>query len=77
MRYQSLKYDRRIVPTPRAHTNDRMQLPLLDLRILYASIREDILSTVTRGYDSQQFIMGPELTREQQHVTASIAERVA
>ena len=86
------------MPTPRAHTNDRMQPPLLDLRLLYASMREDILSAVTRVRDSRQFIMEPELerlesgaaasdtiarpiypelTREQQYVTAGIAERVA
>ena len=84
MHHQPLKYDRRIVPTPRASTDERMQVPLLDLRLRYASIREDILSAVTRACDSQRFIMGSEmerleseLTREQPHdVAAHIAERV-
>ena len=45
-----------------------MQAPLLDLRLQYASIREEILSAVTRVCDSRQFIMGPEV--EQPHAIA-------
>jgi hypothetical protein len=38
-----------------------MQPPLLDLRLLYASIREDVLPGDTHVGNSQQFIMGPEV----------------
>ena len=57
---------------PQAHTNEQMQVPLLDLRLQYASIREDILSAVTRVCDSQQFIMGPEVERLESEVAAAI-----
>jgi dTDP-4-amino-4,6-dideoxygalactose transaminase len=58
-----LKYDRRIVPVPRARTDDLMQVVLLHLRLQYASIGEDIVSPVTRVCDSQAFIMGPDVER--------------
>ena len=57
---------------PQVHTDEQMQVPLLDLRLQYASIREDILSAVTRVCDSQQFIMGPEVERLESEVAAVI-----
>jgi dTDP-4-amino-4,6-dideoxygalactose transaminase len=38
-----------------------MKVPLLDLQLQYASIRDEVLSAVTRVCDSQQFVMGPEV----------------
>src|SRR5258706_8544722 len=70
--HQPLKYDRQIVLAPRAHTDEHLQVPLLDLRLQYASIREEILSAVTRVCDSQQFIMGPEVERLESEVAAVI-----
>jgi hypothetical protein len=61
--YQPLKYDRRIVPALRAQQTKHMQVPLIDLRLQYASIREEILSADTRVCDAQQFIMGPDVER--------------
>ena len=55
-----------------------MHVPLLDLRLQYASIHEEILSAVIRVCDSQQFIMGPiypELTAEQEYVATALSER--
>ncbi len=49
-----------------------MQVPLLDLKLQYASLREDILSAVTRVCDSQQFIMGPEVERLEFEIAAAI-----
>ena len=49
-----------------------MQVPSLDLRLQYASIREEILFAVTRVCDSQQFIMGPEVERLDSEVAAVI-----
>ena len=49
-----------------------MQVPLLDLRLQYASIREEILSAITRVCDSQQFIMGPEVERLESEVAGLI-----
>ena len=58
-----------------------MRVPLLDLRLQYAPIGEEILSAVTRLCDPQQFIMGPiypELTAWQQAcVVAALSERTA
>jgi dTDP-4-amino-4,6-dideoxygalactose transaminase len=60
------------VRAPQVHTDEQMQVPLLDLRLQYASIREDILSAVTRVCDSRQFIMGPEVERLESEVAAAI-----
>ena len=49
-----------------------MQVPLLDLRLQYASIRVEILSAVTRVCDSPQLIMGPEVERLESEVAALI-----
>ncbi len=39
-----------------------MNVPLLDLKLQYASLRQDILSAITRVCDGRRFIMGPEVT---------------
>ena len=49
-----------------------MKVPLLDLHLQYAAIRDDILSAVTRVCDSQQFIMGPDVERLEFEVAAAI-----
>jgi dTDP-4-amino-4,6-dideoxygalactose transaminase len=38
-----------------------VKVPLLDLRLQYASIRDEVLAALTRVCDSQHFIMGPEV----------------
>jgi dTDP-4-amino-4,6-dideoxygalactose transaminase len=37
------------------------QLPFLDLKAQFATIREEVLDAVTRTLNSQQFILGPEV----------------
>ena len=59
---------------PRAQSDGRMQVALLDLRRQYASMRGEILSALTRAGDSRQFIMGPE---QRPYVVAGIVERGA
>ena len=49
-----------------------MKVPLLDLRLQYASIRDAILSAVTRVCDSQQFIMGPEVEQLESEIAAAL-----
>jgi len=49
-----------------------MRVPLLDLRLQYASMRADILSAITRVCDSQQFIMGPEVEQLESEVASAI-----
>ena len=36
--------------------------PFLDLKARFSSIREDVIAAVTRVLDSQQFILGPEVS---------------
>src|ERR1700674_4884324 len=38
-----------------------LKVPLLDLRVQYASIREEIRDAMDRVCDSQYFILGPEV----------------
>ena len=49
-----------------------MQVPLLDFRLQYASIREGVLSAVTRVCDSQQFILGSEVEQLESEIAAAI-----
>ena len=57
-----MKYDRLL----------SLKVPLLDLQLQYASIREDVLSAVTRVCDSQQFIMGPEVAALEAELAATL-----
>ena len=36
-------------------------IPLLDFQAQYRDIRDEVLAAVTRVFDSQQFILGPEV----------------
>ncbi len=47
-----------------------MNVPLLDLGIQYASLRQDILSAITRVCEAQRFIMGPEVAAFESEVAA-------
>ena len=40
-----------------------MQIPMLDLKAQLACYRDEALAAMTRVMDSQQFIMGPEVSR--------------
>jgi dTDP-4-amino-4,6-dideoxygalactose transaminase len=42
-------------------SNSPMQVPLLDLKAQYASIRDEIRCALDRVLDSQRFILGPEV----------------
>jgi histidinol-phosphate/aromatic aminotransferase/cobyric acid decarboxylase-like protein len=47
-------------------------VPLLDLRLQYAPIRDEILATLTRVCDSQRFIMGPEVDGLERELAAML-----
>ena len=47
-----------------------MQVPLLDLKEQYRSIRQEIDEAVARVIESQHFILGPEVTALEQEVAA-------
>lgn len=57
---------------PRAHTDERMQVPLRDPRLRHASTREDIVTGVR---ESHVFIMGPDVERLESEVAAAIGVR--
>jgi dTDP-4-amino-4,6-dideoxygalactose transaminase len=46
------------------------QVPLLDLRAQYASIREEVLAEMIRVADSQKFIMGDDVRALEQEIAA-------
>ena len=47
-----------------------MQVPLLDLKPQYASLKSEALAAIERVCASQGFILGPEVTRLEQNVAA-------
>jgi dTDP-4-amino-4,6-dideoxygalactose transaminase len=54
-----------------------MNVPLLDLKAQYASIREEIREAIDRVCDSQHFILGPEVTALESEVAAFCEARFA
>ena len=49
----------------------------LDLKAQYASIREEVMAAVTRVFESQYFILGPEVARFEEEVAAKLGARFA
>jgi dTDP-4-amino-4,6-dideoxygalactose transaminase len=47
-----------------------MRVPLLDLQVQYASIRDEIRSALDRVLETQQFILGPEVEAFEREVAA-------
>src|SRR5207248_2355875 len=63
----------RSVDCPRANARSHtMHVPLIDLRLQYASIRDEILAAMTRVCDAQQFIMGPEVEQFESEAASTI-----
>src|SRR5437773_9788729 len=54
-----------------------MQVPLIDLKRQYASIRADVLAAVTRVCDSQHFVLGPEVETFESEIAEAIGVRHA
>ena len=51
--------------------------PFLDLKVQFASIREEVLAAVTTVLESQQFILGPEVKLFEQEITAKLGAKHA
>lgn len=49
-----------------------MKVPLLDLQLQYASIREEVLRAITGVCDTQHFVMGPEVDRLEAELAAAL-----
>jgi len=54
-----------------------MQIPLLDLKIQYASIKDEIRSAMDAVLDSQQFILGPKVEEFETNIAAYSGARYA
>jgi dTDP-4-amino-4,6-dideoxygalactose transaminase len=52
-------------------------VPLIDLKAQYASIRDEVLTAVTRVCDSQRFIMGPEVEALERELAAMLETKNA
>jgi dTDP-4-amino-4,6-dideoxygalactose transaminase len=51
-----------------ASSVSRPSFPFLDLKAQFATIRDEIMAAVTRVMESQQFIMGPEVSALEQEI---------
>ncbi|MFO7860669.1 MAG: DegT/DnrJ/EryC1/StrS family aminotransferase [Desulfosalsimonas sp.] len=54
-----------------------MQVPLLDLKLQYASIRQECLAVTEKIYESQHFILGPYVEKLEDEVAAYCGTRYA
>ena len=54
-----------------------MNVPLLDLKVQYAAIRDEIRQAIDRVCESQQFILGPEVAGLEKEVAAFCGSRCA
>jgi dTDP-4-amino-4,6-dideoxygalactose transaminase len=50
-------------------------IPLLDLRLQFAGIRDEVLAAIARVCDSQQFILGPEVEAFEREMAAMLQVR--
>lgn len=58
-------------------TTKTMQVPLLDLGAQHAALRDEMLAAVARVFDTQQFILGPEVGALEQALARYTGARFA
>ena len=63
-------------PSP-DHSAPKLLFPFLDLKAEYATMREDIRAAVDKVFESQQFIMGPEVKQLEAAIAAFIGSSFA
>jgi len=63
--------------TPASPAPVKLAFDFLDLRVQFASIREEIMAAVTRVFESQYFILGPEVKLLEEEVAAKLGSRFA
>jgi len=51
--------------------------PFLDLKAQFASIKDELMSSVSKTLESQQFILGPEVEAFEKEIAAWNSSRVA
>ncbi len=49
-----------------------MNVPLLDLQLQYASLREDVRQAIDRVFDSQRFVLGDEMRKLETSIAAYV-----
>lgn len=54
-----------------------LAFPFLDLKAQFASIREEVISAITKVMESQQFILGPEVSQLEEEIAAKLGARHA
>lgn len=59
------------------NTRSARRIPLLDLKAQYAGLREEILAAVEAVFDSQQFVLGPDVAKLEEEVAAYCGTRFA
>ena len=55
---------------PGSTAPQKMLMPFLDLKAQFATIRQEILDAVMRTLETQQFILGPEVTAFENEISA-------
>jgi dTDP-4-amino-4,6-dideoxygalactose transaminase len=66
------------MPTkPAAKARPRLKVPLLDLKAQYASIRDEVQGALAEVFESQQFILGPQLRALEGEIAAYVGTRFA
>ncbi len=61
----------------KTQTHGGLCVPLLDLKQQYASIREEVQSALTDVFESQKFILGPQLQALESEIASYIGKRFA
>ncbi len=60
-----------------AKARPRLKVPLLDLKAQYASIREEVQGALAEVFESQQFILGPQLRALEGEIATYVGTRFA
>ncbi|HKW25153.1 MAG TPA: DegT/DnrJ/EryC1/StrS family aminotransferase [Terriglobales bacterium] len=60
-----------------AKPRPRLRVPLLDLKAQYASIRDEVQGALGEVFESQQFILGPQLRALEGEIAAYVGTRFA
>ena len=60
-----------------AKARPRLRVPLLDLKAQYASIRDEVQGALAEVFESQQFILGPQLRALEGEIAAYAGTRFA
>jgi len=66
-------------PVPAAEVNPagKLAFDFLDLRAQFAAIREEVMAAVTRVFETQYFILGPEVKLLEEEIAAKLGAKYA